>query len=703
MVGMIVGITCGLASAAVSIGTMAGQGIAAKAQNQIMSQSGADAAKMHSTMLQNTDTVDHANAQLTQTTSKVGPQVATEVTNDFATQMVDDQAGDLQTNFENAVRGLNDAKTDLATKTTNVNAAKETLQVMEGEKINAQSAYDAKSAAVDQKQQALETAKANEAKQNNFFGRNEGTKAVEQAQRELDTAKADYEDVTAQLEQARDEARQLTDEVESGKATAEQLQGDLDAANARVTELEGAAAEAEAKIADLETAATEAAERIGAMEEEIGAKDVAIGKLVGSVGEKNQAIGTMKAAADEAEAKIAQLESAVAEKDEALNTIAATIDSLNAAISGGEADAEEVAEEVAEAGAAATEALEAVAGEEAVAGDDAVVEGDAETEAVAGGEASAEAVAESEANAEADLTATDTLSDTMGKLEQAVVAIAGLQAQAEDVPEAVAAVDLEDVESRIAAVMEQTGDEVTEETRVDALNEILEELQETLPEEIVEAVNEEVAEAVNEEVAEAAEMEVVQAQLDAAQAQVEQLSGALADKLEDIDALNEAISALDAQAETDAAQLETLQAQLTQAEADAKAQGEALAAAQADYEKKLAEVEAYKLDHAPASGEAHLSTAVDNAIEVAADGVTATWQYANSDLSGNAAMIELVLDGEKLYSSGPLKPGETIEGIVLDKPLAPGSYEATVVTTVYDADGAQQFSSRVPVTVNVAG
>ena len=40
---------------------------------------------------------------------------------------------------------------------------------------------------------------------------------------------------------------------------------------------------------------------------------------------------------------------------------------------------------------------------------------------------------------------------------------------------------------------------------------------------------------------------------------------------------------------------------------------------------------------------------------------------------------------------------------MLDKPLAPGSYEATVVTTVYDADGAQQFSSRVPVTVNVAG
>ena len=239
MVGMIVGITCGLASAAVSIGTMAGQGIAAKAQNQIMSQSGADAAKMHSTMLQNTDTVDHANAQLTQTTSKVGPQVATEVTNDFATQMVDDQAGDLQTNFENAVRGLNDAKTDLATKTTNVNAAKETLQVMEGEKINAQSAYDAKSAAVDQKQQALETAKANEAKQNNFFGRNEGTKAVEQAQRELDTAKAEQATAKTTLDQK-------TQAVRDQESRIRTLQGDVGPAQEAVKTAEGTLAKAKA-------------------------------------------------------------------------------------------------------------------------------------------------------------------------------------------------------------------------------------------------------------------------------------------------------------------------------------------------------------------------------------------------------------------------------------------------------------------------
>ena len=239
MVGMIVGITCGLASAAVSIGTMVGQGIAAKTQNQIMSQSGADAAKMHSTMLQNTDTVDHANAQLTQTTSKLGPNVATEVTNDFATQMVDDQAGNLQTNFENAVRGLNDAKTDLATKTVNADAAKATLGVMEGEKINAQQNYDAKTAVVAEKQQALETAKANEAKQNSFFGRNEGTKAVEQAQRELDTAKAEQATAKTTLDQK-------TQAVRDQDVRVQTLQGDVRTQQEAVKTAEGTLTKAKA-------------------------------------------------------------------------------------------------------------------------------------------------------------------------------------------------------------------------------------------------------------------------------------------------------------------------------------------------------------------------------------------------------------------------------------------------------------------------
>ena len=101
------------------------------------------------------------------------------------------------------------------------------------------------------------------------------------------------------------------------------------------------------------------------------------------------------------------------------------------------------------------------------------------------------------------------------------------------------------------------------------------------------------------------------------------------------------------------------------------------------------------------SGEAHISTAVENGIQVAEDGVTATWQYANSDLSGNAAILTLVLDGETIYTSEALKPGETVETLTLDKALASGEYQAMAVTTVYDAAGEAQLTSRVPVTINV--
>ena len=108
------------------------------------------------------------------------------------------------------------------------------------------------------------------------------------------------------------------------------------------------------------------------------------------------------------------------------------------------------------------------------------------------------------------------------------------------------------------------------------------------------------------------------------------------------------------------------------------------------------------MERAPATGEAHLSTTADNAIEVAADGVTASWQYANSDLSGNEATIQLLLDGEAIYTSGALKPGEALEDIVLEKPLPAGSHQAIAVTTVYDKDGAPALTTRVPVTINVA-
>jgi len=139
-VGMIVGITCGLASAVVSVGTMLGQGVAAKTQNQIMAQSGADAAKLHSTALQNTDTVANAQAHFDQVSAKIGNETATRVGNDFTAQLTDDQAGNLKTNFDSANARVDAAEQNLGTKQTELEASQNTLAQKEETLRQAESA-----------------------------------------------------------------------------------------------------------------------------------------------------------------------------------------------------------------------------------------------------------------------------------------------------------------------------------------------------------------------------------------------------------------------------------------------------------------------------------------------------------------------------------------------------------------------------------
>ena len=199
------------------------------------------------------------------------------------------------------------------------------------------------------------------------------------------------------------------------------------------------------------------------------------------------------------------------------------------------------------------------------------------------------------------------------------------------------------------------------------------------------------------------EVSAAKAQVDAAEEEVKQLTAELDEKLATIDSLNGEIEALGAQAETDATRLEALQAQLAEAQAEADAKIEALEDAQTEYAERVEELEAYQLTRDIVSGEAHISTAVDNAIEVAQDGVTASWQYANSNLSGNAAVLRLELNGETIYSSGSLKPGEEIDSLTLNQPLDPGTYQAMAVTTVFDDKGEPQVTTRVPVTLRVAG
>ena len=276
----------------------------------------------------------------------------------------------------------------------------------------------------------------------------------------------------------------------------------------------------------------------------------------------------------------------------------------------------------------------------------------------------------------------------MSQLEISIIDIAGLQTGESEVSEAVSNVDLDEVRQKIDAVV--SSEDMTVEERVEALEAIRDSLYEAAPE-------------LERETEGDAELEALQARLTAAEEGLEQLNGELAEQQETIETLTAQIDEMSTQAETDATQLEALQAQLTEAQAEADAKTEELTAAQAAYEQYVAELEAYRVQREPASGEAHVSTSVGNVIEIADDGVTATWDYVNRDISGNAVTLSLVLDGETLYTSGALKPGEVIDSIQLGKPLEAGTYRAMAVTTVYDANGEVQLTNRVPVTLNVAG
>ena len=73
----------------------------------------------------------------------------------------------------------------------------------------------------------------------------------------------------------------------------------------------------------------------------------------------------------------------------------------------------------------------------------------------------------------------------------------------------------------------------------------------------------------------------------------------------------------------------------------------------------------------------------------------------NTAISGRDVVLKLLLDGEPVYTSQALKPGESIDEITLDRALTTGRYDAMAVTSIYGDDGEVQFTNRVPVTLNV--
>ena len=76
---------------------------------------------------------------------------------------------------------------------------------------------------------------------------------------------------------------------------------------------------------------------------------------------------------------------------------------------------------------------------------------------------------------------------------------------------------------------------------------------------------------------------------------------------------------------------------------------------------------------------------------------------ANSESSANNVVFTLEVDGETIYTSEPIAPGESVSSIQLETPLAPGNYEAMAVQTTYAADGSYLTSIRIPITLLAGG
>ena len=126
-----------------------------------------------------------------------------------------------------------------------------------------------------------------------------------------------------------------------------------------------------------------------------------------------------------------------------------------------------------------------------------------------------------------------------------------------------------------------------------------------------------------------------------------------------------------------------------------------LEAANAELAARIAELEAYRLNRELTEGEAYTASTLSDVLKVADDGGTVEWSYPNDSISGNAVVLSILLDGEELYRSAQIQPGESVEGIALNRALSTGSYPAMAVMSVYDAEGAVVSATRVPVTIQV--
>ena len=264
-------------------------------------------------------------------------------------------------------------------------------------------------------------------------------------------------------------------------------------------------------------------------------------------------------------------------------------------------------------------------------------------------------------------------------------------------------IKIDEIYSDIDAIVNGTDSSMTDEEKVQALDALKAELADYVGE--LNAALEEIAAQESALAASVDSIETLEAELTQAQARVEELTAAIADGETTIADLEAQLQELTAQSESDialaASQIEELTSRIAAEEekvADLTAQ---LEAANAELAARIAELEAYRLNRELVEGDAYTASTLGDVLKVADDGVSVEWSYTNDSISGNAVVLSILLDGEELYRSGLIQPGESLEGVALNRALEAGSYEAVAVMSVCDAEGAAVSSTRVPVTIQV--
>ena len=228
-------------------------------------------------------------------------------------------------------------------------------------------------------------------------------------------------------------------------------------------------------------------------------------------------------------------------------------------------------------------------------------------------------------------------------------------------------------------------DDAALEAQLSAANDVIANLQQQIQagDATIRSLEEQIAQNAQEQ--ETLKQEIALAQQE--QAKTAEQEAAIADMNKELSALNDTVSllqnSLDAEKDT-VAQLQTQ-----------------LEAALAQYERVLSELRAYRISLELAAGEAYTSTETVNAITIAKDGVTGIWKFTNMAISGHDVVLEIIMDDQVLYTSQPIAPGESIDTIVLNAPLATGTYDAMVFTKTYAADGSYQSGTRTPITLIV--